>query len=40
MNKVKEYFKTKDELELIIVNDSVKFKLLKPGKSILDIFLI
>lgn len=40
MNKVKEYFKTKDDLELIIVNDSVKFKLLKPGKSILDIFLI
>jgi hypothetical protein len=40
MTKVKEYFKTKTDLELIIVNDSVKFKLLKPGKSILDIFLI
>jgi hypothetical protein len=40
MNKVKEYFKSKLDLELIIVNESVKFKLLKPGKSILDIFLI
>jgi hypothetical protein len=40
MIKVREYFKNKEELELIIVNDSVKFKLLKPGKSILDIFLI
>lgn len=38
--KVKEYFKPKLNLELIIVNESVKYKLLKPGKSILDIFLI
>jgi hypothetical protein len=30
MNKVKEYFKAKLDLELIIVNESVKFKLLKP----------
>lgn len=40
MEKIKEYFKQKNDLELIIVNESVKFKLLKPGKSILDIFLI
>lgn len=40
MEKIKEYFKNQVDLELVIVNDSVKFKLLKPGKSILDIFLI
>lgn len=40
MEKIKDYFKSKIDLELIIVNESVKFKLLKPGKSILDIFLI
>jgi hypothetical protein len=40
MEKVKEYFKNKLDLELVILNDSIKYKLLKPGKSILDIFLI
>ena len=40
MDKVKEYFKNKTDLELVIINESVKYKLLKPGKSILDIFLI
>jgi hypothetical protein len=40
MEKVKEYFKNKLDLELVILNDYVKYKLLKPGKSILDIFLI
>ena len=40
MEKVKEYFKNKQELELVILNDSIKYKLLKTGKSILDIFLI
>ena len=40
MDKVKEYFKNKLDLELVILNDSIKYKLLKPGKSILDIFLI
>jgi len=40
MDKIKEYFKAKLDLELIIVNETVKYKLLKPGKSILDIFLI
>jgi len=40
IDKIKEFFKNKNELELIIVNESVKTKLLNPGKSILDIFLI
>ena len=40
LEKVKEYFKTKIDLELVIVNDSVKKKLFESGKSILDIFLI
>ena len=40
MEKVKEYFKNKLDLELVILNDSIKYKLLKSGKSILDIFLI
>lgn len=40
MDKVKEYFKEKQELELIIINESIKYKLIKTGKNILDIFLI
>ena len=40
MNKIKEYFKTKSELELIIINESIKNKLFENWKSILDIFLI
>ncbi|MDD3144889.1 MAG: hypothetical protein PHV23_02140 [Candidatus Gracilibacteria bacterium] len=40
MEKIKEFFKNKNDLELIIINESVKTKLLNPGKSILDIFLI
>ncbi len=40
IEKIKEFFKNKTDLELIIVNESVKTKLLNPGKSILDIFLI
>lgn len=40
LEKVKQYFKTKTDLELIIVNETVKEKLMKSGKSILDIFLI
>lgn len=40
IEKIKEFFKNKNDLELIIVNESVKTKLLNPGKSILDIFLI
>ncbi len=38
--KIKEFFKNKWDLELVIVNESVKEKLIKPGKSMLDIFLI
>ena len=40
LNKIKEYFKTKNELELIIINESIKNKLFESWKSILDIFLI
>lgn len=40
MEKIKEFFKNKNDLELIIINESVKTKLLNPWKSILDIFLI
>ncbi len=40
LEKIKEFFKNKNDLELIIVNESVKKKLMNPWKSILDIFLI
>lgn len=40
LNKIKNYFKNKDNLELVIVNESVQTKLTRPWKSILDIFLI
>ncbi len=40
IDRIKEFFKNKNDLELIIVNESVKTKLMNPGKSILDIFLI
>jgi hypothetical protein len=40
INKIKNYFKTQNLLELIIINDSVKNKLIEPWKSILDIFMI
>lgn len=40
IDKMKAYFKTKNELELIIINESVKNKLSESWKSILDIFLI
>lgn len=40
LEKVKEYFKNKNDLELIIVNETIKTKLVSPWKSILDIFLI
>lgn len=38
--KIKLYFKQKNSLELIIINESVNNKLFESGKSILDIFLI
>lgn len=40
IEKIKEYFKSKTDLELIIINESIKNKLTESGKSILDIFLI
>lgn len=40
LDKIKEFFKNKNDLELIIVNESVKTKLTSSWKSILDIFLI
>lgn len=40
LDKIKEYFKNKNDLELIIVNESIKSKLVSNWKSILDIFLI
>ncbi len=40
LDKIKAYFKTKIELEVVIVNENVKTKLIKETKSLLDIFLI
>ena len=40
MEKIKEYFKTQNNLEVVIVNNSVQTKLIKETKSLLDIFLI
>ena len=40
MEKIKEYFKTQNNLEVVIVNNSVQTKLTKETKSLLDIFLI
>jgi len=38
--KIKEFFKPKNELELILINESLKYKLTKDWKNLLDIFLI
>jgi hypothetical protein len=40
IDKIKEYFKTKLELDVVIVNKWIETKLLKETKSLLDIFLI
>lgn len=40
MDKIKEYFKPQTSLELVIVNEAIKSKLMSSGKNILDIFLI
>lgn len=40
IHKVKDYFKNKPDLELIIANEALKNKLTKSEKNILDIFLI
>lgn len=40
LDKIKKFFKAQNCLELIIVNEDVRYKLIDSGKSILDIFLI
>lgn len=40
LDKIKKYFKTQNTLELILVNEDIRYKLIEQGKSILDIFLI
>ena len=40
LDKIKDFFKVQNDLELVIINESVKKKLTSPWKSILDIFLI
>ncbi|MCD5385354.1 hypothetical protein LRZ95_01660 [Candidatus Gracilibacteria bacterium] len=40
IDKIKEYFKPKIDLELIIVNEAVKKKLETNGKNMIDIFMI
>jgi len=40
LNKIKDFFKSKDDLELIIINEAIKNKLTSNWKNILDIFLI
>ena len=40
LSEIKKYFKTQHLLEVVIVNESVKDKLTKERKAILDIFMI
>lgn len=40
LEKVKTFFKSQNVLELVIVNNTIKTKLVSPGKSLLDIFMI
>lgn len=40
IEKIKSFFKDKSDLELVIINEAVKTKLIKNEKNILDIFLI
>jgi hypothetical protein len=40
IDKIKDYFKNKNDLELVIINESIKTKLISTWKSMLDIFLI
>ncbi len=40
IDAIRAFFKTQNLLEVIIVNDSIKKKLVEDGKNILDIFLI
>ncbi len=40
IEKIKKYYKDKKLLELIVVNEAIKDKLIKESKNILDIFMI
>lgn len=40
LDKIKDFFKTKTDLELVIINEAIKTKLISNWKNILDIFLI
>ncbi|PID86414.1 hypothetical protein CSB08_00320 [Candidatus Gracilibacteria bacterium] len=40
MNKIRSYFKSKIDLELVLVNEAVEYKLVETGSNILDIFMI
>ena len=40
IDKIKAYFKTKTELEVIIIHENIKNKLIEDGKNMLDIFMI
>jgi hypothetical protein len=40
IDKIKNYFKVKNDLELIIINEAIRTKLSENGKNILDIFMI
>jgi len=39
-DEIKSFFKKENDLELVIVNESIKTKLSSPWKAILDIFMI
>ncbi len=40
LDKVKKFFTSQKNLELVIINESVRYKMTDNGKAILDIFLI
>ena len=40
LEKVKQFFKTQNLLEVVLVNKSLKYKLIEPWNAILDIFMI
>ena len=40
LDEIKKFFKTQVLLEVVIVNESIKNKLVEDGKAILDIFMI
>jgi len=40
IDKIKAYFKPKTDLEVIIIHENIKNKLIEDGKNMLDIFMI